>query len=135
MDDLTFFGAVNKLATISRKMDSEHVTDAQLVCFFPTFITQMTIDNIVMWVTQLNVAEMGNSETQTLLETWKIQNQLQCESYVFSDVEHWFPLSWMCKKQASVSHRSTESYIISLDAGLRIDCIPALDLWDVVIEV
>ena len=41
----------------------------------------------------------------------------------------------MCKKQTSVSHRSTESEIISLGAGLRMDGIPALDLWDVVIEV
>ena len=41
----------------------------------------------------------------------------------------------MCKKQTSVSHSSTESEIISLDAGLRMDGIPALDLWDVVIEV
>ena len=31
------------------------------------------------------------------------------------------PISWMCKKQTSVSHSSTESEIISLDAGLRLD--------------
>ena len=40
------------------------------------------------------------------------------------------PISWMCKKQTSVSHSSTESEIIFLDAGLRLDGIPALDLWD-----
>ena len=31
------------------------------------------------------------------------------------------PISWMCKKQTSVSRSSTESEIISLDAGLRLD--------------
>ena len=41
----------------------------------------------------------------------------------------------MRKKQTSASHRSTESEIISLDAGLRMDGLPALDLWDMVIEV
>ena len=41
----------------------------------------------------------------------------------------------MCKKQISVSHSSTESEIISLDAGLRMDGILALDLLDVVIEL
>ena len=41
----------------------------------------------------------------------------------------------MCKKQTSVSHSSTASEIISLDAGLRMDACPALDLWDLVIEV
>ena len=40
------------------------------------------------------------------------------------------PRSWMCKKQTSVSHSSTEAEIISLDGGLRMDGIPALTLWD-----
>ena len=35
------------------------------------------------------------------------------------------PISWMCKKQTSVSHSSTESEIISLDTGLRLDGLPA----------
>ena len=45
------------------------------------------------------------------------------------------PISWMCKKQNSVSHSSTDSEIISLDAGLRLDGIPALDLWDLIVAV
>ena len=45
------------------------------------------------------------------------------------------PISWMCKTQTSVSHSSTEAEIISLDAGLRIGGMPALDLWDLVTEV
>ena len=45
------------------------------------------------------------------------------------------PISWMCKKQTSVSHSSTESEIISLDAGLRLDGILALDLWDLIVSV
>ena len=45
------------------------------------------------------------------------------------------PVSWMCKKQTSVSHSSTESEIISLDAGFRLDGIQALDLWDLIVAV
>ena len=45
------------------------------------------------------------------------------------------PISWTCQKQTSVSHNSTESEIISLDAGLKLNGIPALDLWDLIIEV
>ena len=45
------------------------------------------------------------------------------------------PISWMCKKQTSVSHSSTELDIISLDAGLRLDGITALDLWDLIVAV
>ena len=45
------------------------------------------------------------------------------------------PISWMCTKQTSVSHSSTESEIIPLDAGLRLDGIPALDVWDLIVSV
>ena len=45
------------------------------------------------------------------------------------------PLSWMCKKQTTVSHSSTESEIISLDTGLRLDGLLAHDLWDLVVSV
>ena len=45
------------------------------------------------------------------------------------------PTSWMCKKQTSVSHSSTESEIISLDTGLRLDGLPALELWDLIVSV
>ena len=45
------------------------------------------------------------------------------------------PTSWMCKKQTSVSHSSTESEIISLDAGLRLDGLLALELWDLIVSV
>ena len=45
------------------------------------------------------------------------------------------PVSWMCKKQTAVSHSSTESEIISLDAGLRLGGITALDLWDLIVAV
>ena len=35
----------------------------------------------------------------------------------------------------SVSHSSTESEIISLDPGLRLDGLPALELWDLIVSV
>ena len=41
----------------------------------------------------------------------------------------------MCKKQTAVSHSSTESEIISLDTGLRLDGLPALELWDSIVSV
>ena len=50
-------------------------------------------------------------------------------------VEPFVPISWMCKKQTAVSHSSTESAVISLDVGLGMDGIPALDSWDLVFEV
>ena len=57
----------------------------------------------------------------TFVRFWK--------SYICSDK------SWMCKKQTSVSHSSTESEIISLDARLRLDGMLALALWDLIVAV
>ena len=45
------------------------------------------------------------------------------------------PISWMCKKQTPVSHSATESEIISLDTGLRLDGFLALELWDLIVSV
>ena len=45
------------------------------------------------------------------------------------------PISWRCKKQIAISHSSTESEIISLDTGLRLDGLPALELWDLLVSV
>ena len=45
------------------------------------------------------------------------------------------PISWMCKKQTAVSHSSTESENISLDTGLRLDGLLALELWDLIVSV
>ena len=45
------------------------------------------------------------------------------------------PITWFVKKQGAVSHSSAEAEVISLDAGLRLEGIPILDLWDLVISV
>ena len=54
---------------------------------------------------------------------------------MFMHFHAFVPKSWMYKKQTSVSHSSTESEVISLDEGLRMYGIPALDLWDLVTEL
>ena len=53
----------------------------------------------------------------------------------FQKQKHLSPIIWTRKKHTSVSHCSTESKIISLDAELRMDGLLALVLWDVVIDV
>ncbi len=44
------------------------------------------------------------------------------------------PISWICKKQGAISHSSTEAEIIALDAGLRMEGIPLVSLWELVID-
>ena len=87
-----------------------------------------------MWETLHNNASLDCFKTVILQEISKTQNQHQEKLILCIFGIHTFvPTSWMCKKQTSVSHSSTKAEIISLDAGLRMDGIPALDLWDLVI--
>ena len=84
-----------------------------------------------MWGTRHSTADLGCFKNQTLQGALRIQSQPQEVSCVFLEAEHLFQSVGVCKKQTSVSHSSTESEIISLDAGLRMDGLPALDLWDI----
>ena len=45
------------------------------------------------------------------------------------------PLTWFCKKQTAVSHSSTEAEFIALDAALRLEGIPCLQFWELVVSV
>ena len=88
-----------------------------------------------MWVILLNNADWDCFKTLTSREILKIRNPLLEEHCAFFGSHTFVPISWMCKKQTAVAHGSTESEIISLDAGLRLDVILALDLWDLIVAV
>jgi hypothetical protein len=45
------------------------------------------------------------------------------------------PISWVCKKQGAISHSSTEAEVIALEASVRMEGIPALQLWQRVLEL
>ena len=65
----------------------------------------------------------------------RFYTDLEVASCVFSGVERSYQEIGTARKQSSVSHSTTESEIMSFDAGLRLDGSSALDLWDLVIEV
>ena len=95
----------------------------------------MITNSIVMWDTLPNNADLG------LFQDCDFAGDLEDSNFTSGGVlcvfgSHTFvPFSWMCKRRTSVSHSSTESEIISLDAGLRLDGTPALDLWDLIVAV
>ena len=64
--------------------------------------------------------------------TCEIQNQRQ--EFYCACVDHTRLFPWICKKQTAVSQSSAESEIISLDAGLRKDGLPALLFWECVVD-
>ena len=63
--------------------------------------------------------QIGTFKTPILREILRTQNLLRVEHCAFT----------------SVSLSSTESEIISLDAGLRLDGISTLVLWDLIVAV
>ena len=88
-----------------------------------------------MWVTLQNNADWDCFKTPILREILRIQKSTSGGTLCIFGSHTFVPTSWMCKKQAAVSHSSTESEIISLDAGLRLDGLPALELWDLIVSV
>ena len=95
----------------------------------------MNTNNIVMWEILLSNADWDCFRTLISREILKIQKPLRGGTLCIFGSHTYVPISWMCKKQTSVSHSSTESEIISLDTGLRLDGLPALELWDLIVSV
>ena len=94
----------------------------------------MITNNIVMWETLQNNADWDCFKTPILQEILRIQNLHQVEHCAFLEAIRLFQ-SVGCVRNKLQFRNSTESEIISLDAGLRMDCIPALDLWDLIVTI
>ena len=45
-------------------------------------------------------------------------------------LQSFFPLGWGSKKQTCASHSSVEAEIVALEAAVRVEGLPALDLWE-----
>ena len=94
----------------------------------------MITNIIVMWVTLQNNADWDCFLTPILQQILRIQNLRQVEHCAFSEVIRLFQSAGYVRNKLQF-HSSTESEIISLDAGLRKDGIPARDLWDLIVTV
>ena len=88
-----------------------------------------------MWETQHNIADEGLFQDSDFAGDLEDSKSTSGGILCIFGSRTFVPISRMCKRQTSVAHSSTEAEIISLDAGLRMDGIPALDLWDSVVEV
>ena len=96
----------------------------------------MNTNNIVMWETLPNNADWDCFKTPFLQEILRIQNLHQVEHCAIFESHTFVPISWMCKKQTTVSHSSTESEIISLDARIKDGPVYSqLDLRDLIVAV
>ena len=85
-----------------------------------------------MWCTTAKQCMLGLFQDSDFAGDLEDSKSTSCATLCIFGSHTFVPISWMCKKQISVSHSSTESETISLDAGLRLDGIHALDLWDLI---
>ena len=95
-----------------------HIGRPDFLCL--TFITYVNSNNFVMWRIQHNYAYQDcfrilicRTSRRLKINIWRIRSIFGRQTFV--------PISWICKKQTSVSHSSTEAEIMSLDAGLSMD--------------
>ena len=92
----------------------------------------MNSKNIAMWVTRLSIVDWVCFQDSDFAGDLEDSKSTSAVVLCIFGSRTLVPCSWMCKKQTSVSHSSTKSEVISVDAGLRMDGLLALGLWDVV---
>ena len=95
----------------------------------------MNINSIVMWSNTAKQCRLGLFQDSDFAGDLEDSKSTSGGTLCIFGSHTFVPISWMCKKQTSVSHSSTESEIISLDAGLGLDGLPALDLWGLIVLV
>ena len=95
----------------------------------------MNTNSIVLWVILPNLCRLGLFQDSDFAGDLEDSKSTSGGTLCVFGSHTFVPISWMCKKQTAVSHSSTESEIISLDMGLRLDGLPALELWDLIVSV
>ena len=101
------------------------------------FIIRVNTNNIVMWEILPNNADWDCFKTLISREILKIQNPLLEEPCAFLEVIHLFQQVGCARNKLLflTVQQNLKSSIISLDTGLRLDGLPALELWDLIVSV
>ena len=82
-----------------------------------------------MWVRRLSIVDWVYFKTQNFADVREDSINIEEVGVLCIFGSRTFvTISWMCRKHTSVSHSSTESEIMSLNAELRMDGLPALEL-------
>ena len=95
----------------------------------------MNTDNIVMCVILPKQCRLGLFQDSDFAGDLEDSKSTSGGKLCIFGSHTFVPICWMCKEQTAVSHNSTESEIISFDTGLRLDGLPALELWDLIVSV
>ena len=94
----------------------------------------MNTDNIVMWVILARQCRLGLFQDSDFAGDLEDSKSTFGVTLCILGIYTLVPMSWMWKTQTAVSLSSTESQIISMDIGLRLDGLLALELWDLIVS-
>ena len=100
--------------------------------WFRTFITHVNTNSIATCVIMPNNTDWDCFQDSDFVGDLEDSKSTYGRTSCIFGSHTFVPTSWMCKKHTSVSHSSTESEIIFLVNGLRLDGFLALDLWDLI---
>ena len=89
----------------------------------------MNTNSVIIWETLPNIADWDCFKTPIFAGDLEDSKSTSGGTLCVFGSHTFAPISWMCKKQTSVSHGHTESEIISKDAGLRLDGIHLSIYW------
>ena len=95
----------------------------------------MNTNNIVMWVILQNNADWDCFQTPILQEIVRIQKLLRVEHCAFLEVTQLFQSVGCVRNKLQFRTVQQNQKIISLDTGLRLDGLLALELWDLIVVV
>ena len=128
LEDLTSYGQWTNLHDRSRN-GPKPVTNAW-IDWFHAFITHVNTNSIATWVVLQNNADWDCFKTPILREILRIQNPLLEELCAFLEVIHLFQqVGWVRNKLQFHTVQQNPK------AGLKLDGIPALNLWDLIVSV
>ena len=89
-----------------------------------TFITHVSLGNVVMWENTAQQCRLGLFQDSDFAGDLEDSKWSSGRNLCIFGSHTFVPITWICKKQTSVSRSSAESGVVSLGAGLRMDGIP-----------
>ena len=103
----------------------------RLVCYINPSLDYKLKGHIGDKIEDLNLTLFSDADFAGCLDTAKSTSGV---SIALTGPNSFFPLNAISKKQSCVSHSTPEAEIVAADLAIRTEGLPALQLWDMVLQ-
>ena len=111
--------ASEQTCKIHHKMD-QSLWQTPDLDWFHIFITHVNTNNILMWETTAKQYRLGLFQDSDFAGDLEDSKSTSGGTLCVFGIHTFVPINWMCKKQTSVSHSSTESEIIFFGCSIEV---------------